>query len=61
MTAVIHFGEILAAVLLGTVLFAVSPLGLISELSLFGGGIVTLTLAEYHTSCQARPSGSHNF
>ena len=47
MTAVIHFGEILVAVLLGTVLFAVSPLGPISELSLFVGGVVTLTLAEY--------------
>jgi hypothetical protein len=47
MTAVIHFGEILVAVLLGTVLFAVSPLGPISELSLFVGGVVTLTLADF--------------
>jgi sterol desaturase/sphingolipid hydroxylase (fatty acid hydroxylase superfamily) len=47
MTAVIYFGEILLAVLLGTVLFAISPLGPISELSLFVGGVVTLTLAEY--------------
>src|ERR1700676_2762556 len=46
MTAAIYFGEMLVASLLAIVL-AVSQLGMSSEVGLFVGGVVTLTLAEY--------------
>ena len=47
MTAAIYFGEMLVASLLAIVLLAVSQLGMSSEVGLFVGGVVTLTLAEY--------------
>jgi sterol desaturase/sphingolipid hydroxylase (fatty acid hydroxylase superfamily) len=47
MTAAIYFGEMLVASLLAIVLLAVSQLGVSSEVGLFVGGVVTLTLVEY--------------
>src|ERR1700676_1528779 len=47
MTAAIYFGEMLVASVLAIVLLAVSQLGVSSEVGLFVGGVVTLTLAEY--------------
>jgi sterol desaturase/sphingolipid hydroxylase (fatty acid hydroxylase superfamily) len=47
MTAIVYFGEMLAASLLAIVLLAISQLRLSSEAALFAGGVVALTLAEY--------------
>ena len=47
MTAVIYFGEMFVATLVAIILLAFSRLGMSSEVALFVGGVVTLTLAEY--------------
>src|SRR3981189_3391373 len=47
MTAIIYFGEMLVASLLAIILLAISPLRMSSDAVLFGGGVVTWTLAEY--------------
>ena len=47
MTAIIYFGEMLAASLLALALLAISQLRLSSEAVFFAGGVVALTLAEY--------------
>jgi sterol desaturase/sphingolipid hydroxylase (fatty acid hydroxylase superfamily) len=47
MTAIIYFGEILVASLLAILLLAISQLGMSSDVLLFAGGVVALTLAEY--------------
>ena len=47
MTAIVYFGEMLAASLLAIVLLAISQLRISSNAVLFAGGVVALTLAEY--------------
>jgi hypothetical protein len=47
MTAIVYFGEMLAASLLAIVLLAISQLRMSSDAVLFAGGVVALTLAEY--------------
>src|SRR5258707_15358061 len=47
MTAIIYFGEMLAASLLAIALLAISQLRMSSEAVFFAGGVVALTLAEY--------------
>ena len=47
MTAIIYFGEMLAASLLALALLAISQLRMSSEAVFFAGGVVALTLAEY--------------
>ena len=47
MTAIIYFGEMLAASLLAIGLLAISQLRISSNAVLFTGGVVALTLAEY--------------
>jgi hypothetical protein len=47
MTAIIYFGEMLAASMLAIALLAISQLRMSSEAAFFAGGVVALTLAEY--------------
>src|SRR6202051_4021924 len=47
MTAITYLGEMLVASLLAIVLLAISQLGMSSDVLLFAGGVVALTLAEY--------------
>src|SRR5712671_4256330 len=47
MTVIIYFGEILVASWLAILLLAISQLRMSSDVLLFGGGVVALTLAEY--------------
>jgi hypothetical protein len=46
MTAIIYFGEMLVASLLAIVLLAISQLRMSSDVVLFVGGVVALTLGE---------------
>ena len=47
MTAIVYFGEMLAASLLAIGLLAISQLRISFDAAFFAGGVVALTLAEY--------------
>jgi hypothetical protein len=47
MTAIIHFGEMLAVSIFAIVLLAISPLEIGATAAVFAGGVVSWTLAEY--------------
>jgi sterol desaturase/sphingolipid hydroxylase (fatty acid hydroxylase superfamily) len=47
MTAIVYFGEMLAASLVAVVLLEISPLSISSDALLFGAGMVAWSLAEY--------------
>jgi hypothetical protein len=47
MTAIVYFGEMLAASLLATGLLAISQLRISFDVVLFAGGVVAFTFAEY--------------